>query len=93
MSRSINILIGEGIQESDKELFFGPIQSEDEFLVFKQDVQWPEIMVTASLFKSRGDARKNGWDKPVNEGFTFPFTFGKLKHTIAVLKITKDYHE
>jgi hypothetical protein len=86
MRRSINFLIGNGIRDSDRDLFFGPILETDEWFVCGDGAGWPEALVAARLFPSRSQARKNGWDKEVPNGFTC-FPFGRLRHEVAVLKI------
>ncbi len=86
MRRSINFLIGNGVLEADKDLFFGPILDTDEWFAFSDSDDWPEILVAAGLFSSRSQARKNGWNKPTPEGFGC-YSFGKLRHELAVLRI------
>ena len=86
-TRSINILIGSGVQEADKDLFFGPILPDDEWFTLPDSVQFPQVLATIGIFKSTSEARNNGWNKPVPNGFTFPFKIGKLHHEITILKI------
>ncbi len=88
MRRSINFLIGDGILESDKDLFFGPISDTDEWFEFPYDVDYPEILVAAKLFTSKSQARKNGYNKSIPDGFS-NFIFGKLHHEITILRIEK----
>jgi len=85
MRREICILIGNW-QESDKELFFGPLTGNEEWHEFDIDTPWSTIMAELKLFPSKGQARKNGWDKDVEWGFD-DFTFGKVKHWKTVLKV------
>lgn len=83
-----NILIGKTI-ESDKELFFGPLSEEDEFLSF-EDQNFGNLLAQLGLFPSAGQAKKNGWNKDIPEGFT-DLEVGKLKTRIVILKITEDF--
>ncbi len=85
MARDINILIGDWT-ERDKDVIFGPIEPQDEFFEFEKSTRWPQIMLDVGLFSSKGNARKNGWDKNVQSGFSM-FSFGKLKHLVTVWKI------
>lgn len=38
------------------------------------------------IFSSIGEARRNNWDKEIEEGYSH-FIIGKLKHQIHVLKV------
>ena len=79
MSRSINILIGKGVRPDDRELFFGPLTPNDEFFALPDDTQWPQALSAVGLFRSTSEARKNGWNRPIEDGFSV-FTIGKLKN-------------
>ena len=46
-------------------------------------------MHMAGVFPSVGIARKNGWNKPIPEGFS-EFTVGKLKKKVWILNEIKD---
>ena len=86
MTRSINILIGKWVGR-DKDLFFGPENAfVDEWFAFVPEERWPRILKKVGLFPSTNQARKNGWDRDVQPGFSC-FKFGKLKHDVCVLKI------
>ncbi len=69
----------------DKELFFGPIEADDGPFVELVDT-WllAHVMHHAELFKSVGDARKSGWNKPIPAGFS-KFSVGKNKFNIFIL--------
>ena len=47
------------------------------------------IMHLAGVFPSVGIARKNGWNKPIPEGFS-EFTIGKMKKKVWILNEIKD---
>jgi hypothetical protein len=76
MPDEFNVLIGAGVREADKESFFGPLRPEDEF----------------HTFVSRSDARRNGWDRDIPEGWS-DFQIGKLRRRICILKITRPEEE
>jgi hypothetical protein len=72
--------------EGDKELFFGPIdQTVDKFIPLTDAMTMADVMVAAGIFPSNSQARKNGWNKPVPDGFTDRFV-GKYKTRITILK-------
>lgn len=47
------------------------------------------IMHNAGIFPSVGIARKNGWNKPIPDGFS-EFTVGKKKKKVWILNEIKD---
>ena len=47
------------------------------------------IMHMAGVFPSVSIARKNGWNKPIPEGFS-EFTVGKMKKKVWILNDIKD---
>lgn len=55
--------------ETDRELFFGPLEGE-EFTVFSGDLNMVDIVMEVGAFPSRKQARNNGWDKPIPKGFS-----------------------
>ena len=59
----INILIGSGVTAADRDLFFGPLESEDKFHVLVDESSMCDILVVAGIFDSKTSARKNGWGK------------------------------
>lgn len=70
---------------SDKSLpddrinFFGPIEETDQFHVFDPTKEsLTDIALIAGFFSTKTQARKNGWDGPIPEGFTIK-KFGKFK--------------
>ena len=63
-------------KKSDRDLFFGPITDDDTFIIIEDHWIMAHILHKAGIFPSVGQARKNGWNKPIPEGFTF-ITVGK----------------
>lgn len=84
----INILIG-NTQEGDRDLFFGPLTDNDKFIEMEKEVRWPEILVNAGIFPSKGQARKNGWDKDIPKGWT-DISIGKKKKRFCILNCTTE---
>lgn len=56
--------------DSDKDLFFGPIEDDDQFVVFAGEMTMADLVVELGAFPSVKQARKNGWEKPIPAGFT-----------------------
>jgi len=67
--------IGKNTKESDKELFFGPLE-DDTFIIIEEHWIMAHILFEAGIFPSISQARKNGWNKPIPEGFNI-ITVGK----------------
>ena len=51
--------IHEKLPETDKELFFGPLTSEDKFTTINDNTTWADILVLSKIFESKSQARKN----------------------------------
>ena len=83
-----NILIGDGVLETDKELFFGPLNSMDKFLKFPISHRFPQLLRELGIFPSTSQAIKNGWDKDIPDGFsTWKIGSNKNRKYIYILKI------
>lgn len=67
------------ISNKDKELFFGPIGPDDKFIEIQDNWIMAHILHTAGIFPSVSQARKNGWNKPIPEGFSFWIVGKKAK--------------
>jgi hypothetical protein len=81
-----NILIeNQHLLPSDETLFFA-----DSGAVFRfpAETTFADILVKFDIFSSKGQARKNGWDKPIAGGFS-EVIVGKLKHTLWILNPTE----
>ena len=75
--------IKEGTSFEDLDLFFGPLPKkpsdltdEDTFHIIEEHWIMAHILHKAGIFPSISQARKNGWNKPIPEGFTI-LTVGK----------------
>ena len=68
--------ITKNVNDDDKDLFFGPLSDDDTFIIIEDHWNMAHILHQAGIFPSVTQARKNGWDKPIPEGFTF-ITVGK----------------
>jgi len=76
----------------DKDLFFGPIEPDDTFIIIQDNWDMAHVMHKACIFPSISQARKNGWDKPIPEGFNI-FIIGKKKRQILTFKEREKNHE
>ena len=74
-------------KESDKELFFGPIKDsfwgDEKFIEIEDKWIMAHILHSAGVFASVSEARRNGWDKPIEKGF-HSFKVGKNKLLISI---------
>lgn len=77
------------VTNKDKDLFFSPIDPEDTFLIIEDHWIMAHILHKAGIFPSVSQARKNGWNKPIPDGFT-ELTVGKKskKKNLFILKIS-----
>lgn len=79
-----NVLIGNW-EESDKELFFGPLTGQEIWVVPNHD-SMPQLLKELELFSSNSQARKAGWDGSVAHGFS-DLTIGKKRTRVTILNI------
>ena len=77
-----------GTTERDRDLFLGPILPDQNTVEFSNNdgLKIAHFMMQAGIFPSVGQARKNGWNRPVPSGFSH-FIVGKNKSSIAILNI------
>jgi len=70
---------------SDIDLFMGPLTEDDGPFIDIED-HWilAHVMHAAGFFPSVGQAKKNGWDKPIDRGFSH-FVVGKRRVNIWIL--------
>ena len=71
-------------RESDKELFFGPLEDET-FTEIGENWTMANIVVAMEIFPSITQARNNGYNKPIPEGFTH-MSVGKKKYQAFIFK-------
>lgn len=76
--------IHKDLPDSDRDLFFGPLTENDKFIVFDDGVIMAHLIAQIGLFTSIGQARKNGWDKPIPIGYT-DLIVGKKKIYVTIL--------
>ena len=62
---AINVVIGES---SDKEIleWFGENPSDISIVQLPAESKWPDVLAAIGIFKSKSQARKNGWNKEVD---------------------------
>ena len=56
---SWNFIQGAGVLSSDHDLFFGPFEQDEGVEILEGDMI--DVMVATGVFRSKTDARKNGW--------------------------------
>lgn len=77
------------IEESDKELFFGPLNNNDpndSFINIKEHCTIANIVNEAGIFDSVTQARKNGFNYEIPKGFSDRY-LTKRKIRITILNI------
>ena len=62
---------------------------DDENIMIEDHWLLAHVMHMAGVFPSVGIARKNGWNKPIPDGFS-EFTVGKAKKKVWILNEIKD---
>ena len=62
---------------------------DDENIMIEDHWTMAHVMHAAGIFPSVGIARKNGWNKPIPNGFS-EFTVGKAKKKVCILNEIKD---
>ena len=58
------------LPDSDRELFFGPLDADESFTVFETELDLSQFAVMVGAFPSPSQARKNKWFGPVPPGFS-----------------------
>lgn len=83
----VNIIIdNENVLPGDDVMLFGKLGSssvDEKVHVLPSTTSFADIMVMFNIFSSKGQAKKNGWDKPIPFGWS-EWTVGKLKHTLWI---------
>ena len=74
--------IAPNTSESDKKLFFG---EGEVFTIIEDNWLMAHIMHRAGIFLSVSQAKKNGWNKPIPDGFN-EFRVGKARKQIFIFK-------
>lgn len=77
--------IKENTSEEDIDLFLGPVsENQDQRFDSFENKTLAHLMAEAGVFPSVGQAKKNGWNKPIPLGFSH-FIVGKKKSSVAIL--------
>ncbi len=79
--------VDKNISLSDKDLFFGPLDDE-EFIEIEEKWIMANIVFAMGIFPSITQARKNGFDKPIPDGFT-DIRIGKSKARCTIFREKK----
>ena len=66
----------------------GEVFQYEQSIVYSKIVSLPKVLTDIELFPSIRDAKRNGWDKPILDGFN-KYVVGKLKTRIYITKITE----
>ena len=85
---SANVIIGSPIADNVESLF-GPMEDGEVIVWAPADCRWPQLLKLLGVFPSAGQARKNGWDKDIEEGWSEAL-FKKQRKAVFILKVTRD---
>lgn len=83
-----DVEIPEDLMELIEEISINP-----ESPVFLAPVSWrmPNVLKAVGAFQSTSQARKNGWDKDIDEGMTeVVVRIAKVRGVLTIHKVTKD---
>ena len=80
--------IAKNTSSEDIDLFLGPLEPEEEttFEIEERDIM-AHLLFKAGVFPSVSQARKNGWNKEIPDGFT-SIHAGKNKIRLTILNLT-----
>lgn len=81
----IFVLISEHTSKLYVKRTFG--DGDDGIITMSRETKFPDLLHKLGIFKSKSDARRNGWDKEIPLGYHH-IVVGKLRHSIEVLKTT-----
>lgn len=73
--------VHEDVLLKDIEAIFGPLEEDEENIIFQDEFMMEDIWVKAGLFPSKSQARKNGHSGPIQKGFQ---DLWKKKKTLRV---------
>ena len=76
--KSFNI-ISKGVDQRGKDLFFGPLESDDEFIILEDHWTMAHVLHACGIFPSITQARKNGGEGEIPRGFSM-VTRGKKQN-------------
>jgi hypothetical protein len=77
--------VSDKVSDADIELFMGPLEPSDgPFVRFPDNWSMAHVMHSAGIFKSVSEAKRNGWDKTISQGFQ-ALTVTKKKIKIFIL--------
>jgi len=83
MSNEFNF-IHPNVSSKDRDIMGFDDCDTDENIMIEDGWIMAHVMHKAGVFPSVGQARKNGWDKPIQPGFS-EFTVGKMKKKVFIL--------
>lgn len=86
------MFIHESLPDNFRELFFGPFDSWDKIETFSDRETMAHLIARTGMFPSATQAAKNGWAKPIPEGFT-AIQHRKKRRDIFILNIFPGWQE
>lgn len=90
----VNILIGKWVSDRDIWVVFsdnhGEITHDEIFIDCPDDTKFPKLLQALGCFRSATDAKNNGWNKPIPEGFSEVEVGKAPRLRISILKLTDE---
>ena len=83
-----NFVIQNANLEPTRDLLIGFFFDDDKIVYLSELATMAELAVLMGLFPSKGQARKNGWDGAIPDGYTEKHGLGKMKKSLFVWKPT-----
>jgi hypothetical protein len=83
----VNVLIGDGIESRDRDLFFGPLNGDERWVELDAAPMLPRLLADFGLFSSAKEASRKGYLGPVRDGFT-DLAISKM-HRVTILNISR----
>lgn len=80
----VNVIIG-SCKKRDIVTLFGSDKC-TKFIRVTQEIDWAQLLKVLGVFPSIGRARKNGWNKPIGEGFSAELVSKKQNKAIFIFK-------
>ena len=80
----VNIIVG-GCKKEEIKALFSP-DRHTEFVRIDQEMDWAQLLSALGVFPSISRARKNGWNKPIEMGFSGELVVKKHRKAVFVFK-------
>lgn len=73
--------------EKEIQAFFGPIEAQEVFIPLEPNWTFADIAVQCGIFKSKSEAKRNGWGNVIPTGFWHKNRIGRNNVSVTILKL------